>query len=163
MSQPRARRPERRSCAGFTLIEIVCALAIVALVAALILPAFPTRASRARVEAYAIETASLLIADRAAAIRRNVPVLTQLDAKARAIASGANASVVRIPRDVDFDAVLAETCEGRRAGRAIVFLPNGMSCGGAIFIGRENQAFEVRVNWLTGAVDVAPRSDSVSP
>lgn len=162
MSQPRARRPERGSCAGFTLIEIVCALAIIALVAALILPAFPTRASRARVQAYAIETAALLIADRAAAARRGSPVLTQLDGKARTIASGADATVVSIPKDVGFDAVLADTCAGRRPGRAIVFFANGMSCGGAIFIGRDNQAFEIRVNWLTGAVDVAP-ARSVSP
>jgi general secretion pathway protein H len=162
MARQRAQRPERARSAGFTLIEIVCALAILALVAALILPAFPTRTSRARIEAYALETASLLIADRAAAMRRGVPVLTQLNGKARTIASGADATVVSIPKDVGFDAVLAETCAGRHPGRAIVFLANGMSCGGAIFIGRDNQAFEIRVNWLTGAVDVAP-ARSVSP
>ena len=158
MSGPRARRPSGGASAGFTLIEIVCALAIVALVAALpagladphVAPAWKPMRSR---------PPSLLIADRAAAMRRDVRrCYTQLDAKvAHTIASGSEASVAHSP-EVDFwtRCSRAEIARAAALERAIVFLPNGMSCGGVIFIGRQNQAFEVRVNWLTGAVDVAP-------
>ena len=62
--------------AGLSLLEVVCALAIVAALAALALPRLPLGTSRQRLQAYAIETAALLKADRAAALRRGTPVAT---------------------------------------------------------------------------------------
>src|SRR3977135_3921101 len=52
---------------GFTLLEVVCVVAIISIIAAIILPALPRGTPRARIEAYALETASLLKADRHAA------------------------------------------------------------------------------------------------
>ena len=82
-----------RRAAGFTLIEVICVLAIIALLASLVLPAIPRATSRARLEAYALEVASLLTADRTAAIRRRAEITTALDASARVIRSGAGAGV----------------------------------------------------------------------
>src|SRR5262245_36370090 len=93
MARPRsspAGRAERRACEdGFTLLEMVCALAVVALVAAIVFPAIPRATTRARLEGYAIEAAALLRADRNAAIRRRAPVATELSASGRQIRSGA--------------------------------------------------------------------------
>ena len=88
-------------------------------------------------------------------MRRGAPVLTRLDGK------GAHDRLGRTTRAWSH----SRRCRFRRGfgrdlrraaarGDAIVFLPNGMSCGGAIFIGSGQQAFEIRVNWLTGAVEV---------
>jgi general secretion pathway protein H len=143
-----------KRAAGFTLIEVVCALAIIALVAALVLPAIPRATSRARLEAYALEVATLLTADRNAAIRRRTEIATVLDASAGAIRSGAGADRILFPRDVAFDALLADTCNGRRAGATIDFFPSGMSCGGTIQLRRGGVGFQVRVNWLTGGAEV---------
>ena len=66
--------------AGFTLLEVVCVVAIVALLAAVILPALPRGTSYARLEAYAIETATLLKQDRYAAMRRRARVATEISA-----------------------------------------------------------------------------------
>jgi general secretion pathway protein H len=38
------------------------------------------------------------------------------------------------------------------------FFPDGLSCGGAIALSRADLRLEVRVNWLTGRVDVIPRA-----
>jgi general secretion pathway protein H len=140
--------------AGFTLIEIVCVLAIIALLASVVLPAFPRATSRPRLEAYALEVAAILTADRSAAIRRHTEIATVLDAGANAIRSGAGGRSARFPRDVVFNALLAQTCNGRDGGSTIAFFANGMSCGGSIGVRRGNVGFEIRVNWLTGGVEV---------
>ena len=77
-----------------------------------------------------------------------------LDAGASAIGSGAGADRILLPRDVRFDALLADTCAGRKAGATIVFFPSGMSCGGTIQLQRGGVGFQVRVNWLTGGTEV---------
>ena len=143
-----------KRAAGFTLIEVVCVLAIIALLASLILPAIPRATSRARLEAYAVEVAATLTADRNSAIRRHTPVATSLDAVARTIRSGASARRIQLPRDVALDALLAKTCNGRTAGATIVFFPGGMSCGGTIDLRRGDVGFQIRVNWLTGGNEV---------
>lgn len=140
--------------AGFTLLEVVCVLAIVGLLAALALPALPRGTSRARLEAYALEAASLLEADRNAAIREHRQVATNMSATARTIRSGSGARAVQLPSDVAFDALLATRCNGRAAGATIDFFPTGMSCGGTIGLSRLGVVFQIRVNWLTGGVEV---------
>ncbi|RBP04654.1 general secretion pathway protein H [Roseiarcus fermentans] len=129
-------------------------LAIIALLASLVLPAIPRATSRARLEAYALETAALLTADRNAAIRRHTEVATALDATERTIRSGASGERIQLPRDVSFAALLAQTCNGRHAGATIDFFPSGMSCGGTIELRRGNTGYQIRVNWLTGGTEV---------
>jgi general secretion pathway protein H len=141
---------------GFTLLETVCVLAIIALLAAIALPAFPRGTSRAMLEAYALETAALLKADRHAAMRRGAPVATQLSSISRTIRSGASARFVRFPRDVAFNALLATQCGKRAAGTTISFFPSGMSCGGAITLSRLGAIYEIRITWLTGGIEIVP-------
>ena len=143
---------------GFTLLETICVLAIIALLAAIALPAFPRGTSRPMLEAYALQTAALLKADRNAAIRRGVAVATDLSSISRTIRSGATGRLVRLPQDVGFNAILASQCDRHAAGTAIQFLPSGMSCGGTIFLSRLGTTFEVRITWLTGGVEVVPKN-----
>ncbi|RTM14927.1 MAG: prepilin-type N-terminal cleavage/methylation domain-containing protein [Bradyrhizobiaceae bacterium] len=139
---------------GFALIEILCVLAIIGLLAAIILPAIPRSTTRARLESYAVETAALLKADRNAALRRQTRVTTEVDAEARAIRSGVTGRTIRLPDDVVVQAMLASRCADRAAGRSIDFFPSGMSCGGVIALARPGIGYEVRVNWLTGGVEI---------
>jgi general secretion pathway protein H len=139
---------------GFTLIEVVAVLAIVAILAAIVVPGLPRGTSRARLESYAIEAAALLKFDRAAAIRNRVQIATEIDAAARVMRSGATGRTVRVPDDVRFDALLATRCNQRAAGPTIRFFASGMSCGGAIALTRLGVGYQVRVNWLTGGIEV---------
>jgi len=84
-------------------------------------------------------------------------VATQVDAASRSIRSGVSNRVIRLPSDVALDAVLASRCADRSAGRSIDFFPSGMSCGGVIALSRPGMGVEVRVNWLTGGVDIVPQ------
>jgi general secretion pathway protein H len=141
---------------GFTLIEVICVLAIVALLAAILLPVIPSGTSRPRLEGYALETAALLNADRDTARRQYRDVVTAIDATSRTIRSGANRWVVRIPDDVKIEALLAARCQNRSAGSTIRHLASGMSCGGVIALTRLGSGFQIRVNWLTGGAEVVP-------
>lgn len=140
--------------AGFTLLEVVCVLAIVLMLAALALPAIPRATSLPRLEGYALETAALLNADHDAAQRSNREIATQIDAPARIIRSGASGRVVQFPSDVSVQALLAGRCEDRAAGATIRYLASGMSCGGVIALTRLGVGYQVRVNWLTGVADI---------
>ena len=145
---------------GFTLLEMVCILAIIAMVAAVLLPNISHSTSRPRLEAYAVETASLLKADRTAAIRHRVQIVTQIDAGARSLRSGSTGQILRVPDDVVFDAILPSRCNDRLALSTISFFPTGISCGGTLVLSRPGTSYEIRVNWLTGGIEIVPRSTS---
>ena len=154
---PAARAEHGGREAGFALIEILCVLAIIGMLAAIILPAIPRQTSRAKLEGYAVETAVLLKADRNSALRRQIQVTTEVDAAARSIRSGVTGRAIRWPDDVSVNTTLASRCADRNASRSIDFFPSGMSCGGVITLARPGMQFEVRVNWLTGGVDIVPQ------
>jgi general secretion pathway protein H len=141
---------------GFTLIEIVCVLAIIGLLAAILLPEIPRGTSRSRMEAYALEIATVLTADHSAAIHRREAIGTEIDALGRSVRSGASQRTVLVPRDVQFDAALASRCNQRESGSMIVFFASGMSCGGVIALTRLGTGYQIRVNWLTGGVEIVP-------
>jgi general secretion pathway protein H len=143
--------------AGFTLLEMVAVVAVVAMLAAILLPALPRSTSRQRLAGYAVETAALLKADHTAAVRRNLQVNAQIDAPGHLIRSGATGRALRIPADVSFQAVLPRTCNERPAHATISFFATGLSCGGTIVLSRLGAGFEIRVNWLTGGVEIVGR------
>ncbi len=143
---------------GFTLLEMVCVLALIAMMAAVLLPFIPRQTSRSRLQAYALQAAAMLKEDRNAAIRRGTAVATLVDAGSRLIRSGATADMIRIPADVHFEALLPRTCNRRESLSTISFFASGMSCGGAIALTRLDVGYEVRVNWFTGRVEIVSRN-----
>jgi general secretion pathway protein H len=154
---PTGASDDKQAEDGFTLLEMVCVITILALLAAVVVPTLPHGTTRARLESYAIATAALLKADHAAALRRQVQVHTDVDPTSRVVRSGATGQLVQIPGDVAFDALLPARCGNYRAGSSIQFFSTGMSCGGVIALSRSGVGgYEVRVNWLTGGIEVVP-------
>src|SRR5476651_480072 len=143
---------------GFTLLEMVCVIGIVAMLAAILLPNISRGTSRQRLEAYAVETAALLKTDRTTAIRRRVQITTQIDASTSSLRSGSTGRILRVPDDVAFDALLPDRCNERPAFSTISFFATGMSCGGTITLSRLGTSYEIRVNWLTGGIEIVRTS-----
>ena len=145
---------------GFVLLEVVCTIAIIALLAAIILPAISRGTSREKLEAYALETAAILNADRSAAVRHRTEVRTVINAVQRTISSGSTDRQLRLPDDVEISATLANRCGSKPAGSTIVFFSSGVSCGGVIALSQSRAAYQIRVNWITGGVEVVPVNPS---
>lgn len=152
----RAGHAESGGQAGFTLLEVVCVLAIIAMLVAIALPEMPTASSLPRIEGYAVEAAALLNADHAAAQMQHREIATRIDARDRVMQSGASGRVLLFPSDVTVQTLLARRCQGRAADGAIQFLASGMSCGGVIRLMRLGTGYQVQVNWLTGGAEIAP-------
>lgn len=152
--QSLAGHTDKSGDAGFTLLEVVCVLAITVMLAAIVLPAIPRGTSLPQIDGYALQAAALLNADHAAAQRQHREVATVVDAPSRMIQSGASGRVLRFPLDLTVEALLASRCGNRSAGGTIHYLPSGLSCGGVLTLTRSGTGFQVRVNWLTGIADV---------
>jgi len=137
---------------------MVGVIAVIAMLAAILLPSIPRATTRPRLEAYALETAALLKADRTAALRRHAQITAQVDAPGRAIRSGSTGRILQVPDDVGFEATLPLSCNERPARSTISFFATGASCGGTIVLSRLGTGYEVRVNWLTGGIEVVART-----
>jgi len=62
--------------------------------------------------------------------------------------------VIRVPDDVRCSSAARGALHQRAAGPTIRFFASGMSCGGTLELTRLGIGYQVRVNWLTGGVEV---------
>lgn len=142
--------------AGVILLDLVLAVAVFALIVLVALPSLPQGTTPARQGAYALEVAALLKTDRTAAARTGREVATRIDVPARIIAGSANGQTLMLPPDLELSVIASDLCATAPGHFAIVFAADGRSCGAVIRIGKGTRDWRVRINWLTGFVDVVP-------
>jgi general secretion pathway protein H len=140
--------------AGFTLIEMMAVMTIIALVAGLAVTMMPGT-GRAQLEGVALQTAALFRRERFSAILTARDRVVSVDGDSRAFVGDGGDRVV-IPRDVVVDILgVDEQWSGRQA--VVRFLPDGASSGTVVKLSRERAAYEIRVNWYTGGVAIEPQ------
>ncbi len=148
---PRTRFTDRR--AGFTLIEVVAVMLIIALVASLAVTMMPGT-GRDGLKALTLETAALLRRERLGAVLTGRDRQVSIDGERRVLV-GDGGNVLAIPRDVALDVLGIDALwSGRQA--VVRFTPDGASTGAVLKLSRENAEYEIRVNWYTGGVAIAP-------
>ena len=145
-----ARQAER----GFTLVEMMVVLAILALVLAVVPPLFSNSVSTATLRAAARDVASGLRVARSEAITFNKEVRFRLDLETGSFTIGEQETAVSLPPEVVVVMFTAtsEILDGR-AG-AIRFFTDGSSTGGGITLTAEDRKYEILVDWLTGRVSI---------
>jgi general secretion pathway protein H len=149
--QPMSQATSADPRAGFTLIEVMAVMMIIAMLASLVVTSVPGT-GRANLRVLALRTAALLRRERLAAILTGHSRRVSLDAEDRALV-GEGGETLAVPRDVVVDVVGAdETWSGRQA--VVRFEPDGSSTGAVLKLSREGASYEVDVNWYTGGVAI---------
>lgn len=139
---------KRDTRGGFTLMEVVLAMAIIGLLAALGMPYMRPHAGVAALRVKTFEIATLLRFDRNAALRSGSISTVLVNADKRIIQSALTQSGIVIPASMSLDL----TPEGQRG---VVFYPDGRSSGARISISSGDTTFVIDVNGVTAAIDTS--------
>lgn len=136
--------------AGFTLMEMLVVLAIIAFVASMSSRLLRPTSPRLRVEAAARALCSAARATRVRAVATNQEATLFIDVARKSFSSAVTAETA-LPSEARVDLSVAG---GQRLGGGvggIVFFPTGGSTGGDVSIELAGARAHVGVNWLTGA------------
>jgi general secretion pathway protein H len=135
------------------LLDLMLALTILLLLFAIVWSSPNRGSSAAQQAATALDIASVLRLDRSLATRDGVRTGTRIDLAQRTI-TGATGRRVTVPDDIAIEVTTASPCiEGGRRF-VILFAPDGSSCGGVVVLKRGDKGFAIRINWLSGMIDV---------
>ncbi|MEQ1718047.1 MAG: GspH/FimT family pseudopilin [Hyphomicrobium sp.] len=149
----------RRGAAGFSLLEMLCVLAILASAAALSFPNVWRRPVEAGLRATALDMAGALRAARMEAIRHNRAAAFFIDVGARQYWVGGGGPRRAIPAALAVEATLPESGRLTDGAGRYAFYPDGSAGGGAIRLtrqgGPQGSGATIGINWLTGAAEVS--------
>lgn len=143
--------PGHISNRGFTLLELLVALAIMAAVLVIAIPAI-TSGGHIELKAAARDITTALRQTRLLAQNRAKAASLIIDVDKRSIHIN-NTDIKRsIPSDITIEMTTAESeLSGDNSG-GIRFFPDGSSTGGQITIWRNGQWVQINVEWLTGII-----------
>lgn len=148
----------KQRTSGFTLVEILVVLMLLALMASVTLVYLPTRQNITKLDTLARDVMISLIHTRNMALRSHQDAFFRIDfAQRKYWPEGAfedNRRVGILPDSVEVEMQTAESETNSGNTAAIRFFPDGSSTGGYISLKRDNQAYKISVNWLTGKVDI---------
>jgi len=154
------RTPPPRRARGFTLVEIIAVVALIALAMMLVAVTVGDGLTNAKVKAASRDLAAALRYTRGQAIVKREPMALKVDVDARRYQAPGK-KWIELPKDMDIKILTARSeMEGESIGR-IRFYPDGASTGGNIELIRGEATWRIDVNWLTGEVSLADlREDS---
>ena len=143
-----------RRTAGFTLLEVVLVLAIVALASLLVAAAIGGGTDGMRLRSAAKEVAAQLRFTRAQALATGEPQRFTIDPAAHAWTAPKERGGELSPKlSIVFTG--AREVQPAEGTGAIVFFPDGASTGGRVRMAIGEAAWDVDVAWLTGEVRAA--------
>jgi general secretion pathway protein H len=141
---------------GVVLLDVVAALAIVALAAFVLMPRPRSTIGAAELSAEAVRVSGEFRKGRAKALTTGSVADVAVDSgNGRIQVDGANPISIR--DGVAMNWVTSDRCPIRGGTRALRFLADGRSCGGVMTLSASGRAIELRVDWLTGRVEMSPK------
>ena len=146
--------PARCKDAGFTLFELLVALAIVALATLIAVPLVKRGSAGQEIRIAAADLVSASRTAKARAIRTAGETALNLDVAAREYWSDAEPRRRRLPAGL---AIRLDVPAGERTGTGtgrVRFFADGSSSGARLALGDGRQTATIAVDWLTGAAHV---------
>ncbi|MEM7426932.1 MAG: GspH/FimT family pseudopilin [Pseudomonadota bacterium] len=149
------RNTARRSEQGFTLLELVLVVAVIAIVAGSVLVLGRPGSGSADLRRVALTMAAQMRTARTHAISRNMDARFTIDLSRRLYWSDASRQPADIPEGVEAVLETAESEVFTESIASVRFHPDGRSSGGAVLL-RSGRAgsYRISVGWLTGQVKV---------
>jgi general secretion pathway protein H len=136
------------STSGFSLVEMLVALAIVALATAVVMPLALRPSDALRLDAAAQDLVAALRVTRAAAIAHNADAALTIDVERRTFTSPA-VPARALPADLAVKLKIAEPERARSQG-GFRFFPDGSSTGGDMVLALHGKELKICVDWLSG-------------
>jgi general secretion pathway protein H len=133
--------------AGFTLVEMLVVLTILALTTTLVAPLVSGGSEGARLQMAASDLASAFRLTRSAAITRN----REIDVNKRTFSSAVVSQRSFAP-DIDAKLTFAAGLGAGRSDGGFQFFPDGSSTGGDVTLSLRGTQTTLCVDWLTGVV-----------
>ncbi len=147
-----------RSARGFTLIEILAVVALIALAMTLVAVTVGDGLSGARVKAASRDLVAALRYTRGQAIVKRESQAMAIDVDGRRYRAPGR-KWVELPRNMVMQLETARTeMEAEGIGR-IRFFPDGASTGGNVELELGEAVWRIEVNWLTGEVSMLEPKD----
>jgi general secretion pathway protein H len=142
---------------GFTLLEVLVVLVIVAMATTLAAMVFSGGLDGMRLRSSSKEIAAQLRYTRTQAIASGQPQRFTIDPRGhRWQAAGKRQG--RIPQSLGVDFIGAREVQPRAGEGGILFFPDGASTGGRVQLSVKRAAWRIDVSWLTGEVTLARAS-----
>jgi general secretion pathway protein H len=140
--------------AGFTLLELLVVLAIIAGVATLALPSFQRTAPGLETRAVAQTLAADLRRLRSEAVARGQETRLIVEHEAQRYIAIPVPGARQLPADLDLAYVAPLSGTSAPLRQQLRFRPDGSSTGGSVDIGRAGRTWRIDVDWLTGRVSL---------
>lgn len=147
-----------RNARGFTLVEILAVVALIALAMTLVAVTVGDGLAGARVKAASRDLVAALRYTRGQAIVRRESQVLAIDVEQRRYRAPGK-KWVELPKNMMMEMETARSeMESESTGR-IRFFPDGASTGGNVELSLGEAAWRIEVNWLTGEVVVIEPKD----
>ncbi len=143
---------------GFTLIEILAVLSIIALIMSVAAVSFAGRLEKLKISGAARDVMSALRMTRSQAIVQRTEQALEVNLEARTVTVPGRNAVI-LPEQIEMRLVTATTeVSSDKIGR-IRFFPDGGSTGGKVVLATEAREWQVKVSWLTGEIELDDGTD----
>jgi general secretion pathway protein H len=148
----------RSAALGFSLLELLVVLALLALSAALVVPQFSGVVQTGELKAAVRQLAATLRSARGMAVgeQRETSVLLDVAQKRYQVAGREREYVLPDKLNLEFTTASTELLNAQQAG--VKFFPDGTSTGGQIILDSGLRRFVIDVLWLTGRIVVSEES-----